>query len=79
MKLTKELLSKNLSLAMLEQHLFPYHQLILSLLAIEKSFTPITCQIYSESRQSTLIKLSITKQEMVVQRLEKREKRISFS
>lgn len=36
-------------------------------MAIEKSFAPITCQIYSECGQSSLIKMSITGKEMVVQ------------
>lgn len=78
MELTKELLSKDLTLAIPEQHIFPYHQSILSLMAIEKSLAPITHQICSERGQSSLIKLSITGEEVVVQILGRREERISF-
>lgn len=35
-------------------------------MAIEKSFAPITCHIYCECRQSSLITLSITGEEMAV-------------
>lgn len=76
MKLTKELLSEDLTLAIPDRDRFPYRQSILSLTAIEKSLTPITCQIHSERRQSSLIKLSITGEDMVVQILGRREKRI---
>lgn len=77
MKRTKKLLSADLALGTLAQHIFLYPQSILSLMAVEKSFAPITCQIYSECRQSSLIKLSITGEEMVVRNLGRRGKSIA--